>query len=118
MNNTRKFQRYDINVPIRVEIMPTVGLAEKIDFEGINLAAGGMLIKTGKSLPEGSSVKIEITFNFNELKTPENPEGTLVLTVTGHVVRNEPEGTAIRFDENYEISQSLSFLLGKAPPDA
>jgi hypothetical protein len=110
MRDKRKFQRYDINTPVRIEIIPPAVLPEKFNFEGINLAAGGILIKGRQSLPESSPVKIEIIFHFEDLKTLENLEGALIMTVTGHVVRTEPEGTAIRFDEDYEMSQSLSFL--------
>ena len=110
MNDRRKFQRYCIDVPVGVAIMPQGGLSERIDYEGINLAAGGMLIKKGQSLPESSPLKIRITFHFEELKSLENSEGALIMTVTGQVVRTEPERTAIRFNDDYEISQYLSFL--------
>jgi hypothetical protein len=66
-------------------------------------------------LPKSSPIKIEIIFHFEELKTLENIEGALIMTVTGHVVRTETERTAIRFNEDFEMSQSLSFLLEKAP---
>ena len=109
MRNRRKFQRYDINIPVRVEIMPQAGLSEDIAFEGINLAAGGMLIKKGQSLPASSPLKIKITFHFEELKSSENIEGALIMTVTGQVVRTESKGTAIRFNEDYKMSH-LTFL--------
>jgi len=114
----RKFERYNIDIPVNVETMPQTGLSEIIDYEGINLAAGGMFIKKGQSLPENSPIRIEIIFHFEELKSPKNLEGALIMDVTGHVVRTEPEGTAVRFHEDYEMSQSLSILLGKAPQDA
>jgi hypothetical protein len=53
MSDKRKFERYDINVPVGVEIKNPGGLSEKIDFEAINLAAGGILIERGISLREG-----------------------------------------------------------------
>ncbi len=118
MCDRRKFQRYNINIPVSVETMPPAGLSEIIDYEGINMAAGGMFIKKGQSLPGNSPIRIEIIFHFEELKTPENIEGTLIVAVTGHVVRTEHEGTAIRFNEDYEMSQSLSLLLGTPPDDA
>jgi hypothetical protein len=110
MSDKRKFERYAINVPVRVEFKNPDGLLEKFDLEAINLAAGGILFKKGISLPEGSRVKLEVEFYFENLKTPENPEGALIMTVTGHVVRTEHEGMAIRFNEDYEVSQCLSFL--------
>jgi hypothetical protein len=109
MSDKRKFQRYDIDIPVGIEIVPQAGISEKVYFEGINLSAGGMLINKGQFLPESSSIKIEIIFHLEELKTPENSEGTLIMTVTGQVVRTESERTAIRFNEDYEMSR-LSFL--------
>jgi hypothetical protein len=110
MKDKRKFQRYDINMPIRIEIQSQTGRSEKNEYEGINLAAGGMLIKKGQSLPENSPIKIDIMFYFEKLKSPKNLEGALIMTVTGQVVRNETERIAIRFNEDYEMSQSLCFL--------
>jgi hypothetical protein len=117
MIERRKFERYNIDIPVSVEIISPTGLPGKIDFEGINLAAGGILIKKGQSLTEGSPIKVEIVFHFEDLMTPENLEGALIMTVTGHVLRIGPEGTAIGFDEDYDMSQSLSFLQKKTEGD-
>lgn len=117
MCDRRKFERYNINIPVSVEIMSRAGITETIDYEGINMAAGGMLIKRGQSLPENSPIRIEITLHFEELKTPENLEGALIMAVTGQVVRNESQGTAVRFHEDYKMSRSLSTLFGKATED-
>ena len=106
----RKFERYNIAIPVNVEITPSAGLPEKFDFEGINMAAGGILIKKGQALPKDFPIKMQIIFHFEDLKTPENLEGALIMTVTGHVLRIEPEGTAIGFYEDYKMSQSLNFL--------
>jgi len=113
MIERRKFERYNIDIPVKVEIVSPSGLSEKNDFEGINLAAGGIFIKNGQSLPKSFPIKTEIRFKFEDLKTPENLEGALILTVTGHVLRTEPAGTAIHFDEDYKMSQSLSLLQKK-----
>lgn len=110
MKDKRKFKRYDSNVPFQVRIFPQSGFSEKIDFEGINISASGILIKKRQVLPENIPLMIEIMLNFEELKSPDNLEGELIMTVTGQVVRNNPDTIAIRFNEDCEISQRLSFL--------
>ena len=110
MGEKRKFGRYDINIPVKVEIQNQDGMSETINLEAINLAAEGVLIRQGMSLPECSEIKLEVIFNFEDLKTSENREGTLIMSVTGHVIRNGLDGIAIRFNEDYEMSQSLDFL--------
>ena len=110
MNDNRKFDRYEINIPVRALIDKPGGVSEKIEIEAINLSARGMLIKKGISLPDSSPIKFEIMFHFEDLKTSENPDGDLMMTVTGHVMRTEDEGIVIRFNDDYEMSQCLSFL--------
>ena len=110
MGEKRRFDRYNINIPVKVEIREQDGMSETIYLEAINLAAEGVLIRHGMTLPEGSAIKFEVILNFEDLKTSENPEGTLIMSVNGHVIRNGLEGIAIRFNEDYEMSQSLDFL--------
>jgi hypothetical protein len=107
MNNKRKFERFNIDVPAMVEIPSQDGQAERLDLEISNMSAEGILLKFARPLPEGSQVKIEVVLHFEELRGPADPEDTLILTATGHVLRSGPEGMAIRFDENYEITSRL-----------
>ncbi|PKN36129.1 MAG: hypothetical protein CVU61_01130 [Deltaproteobacteria bacterium HGW-Deltaproteobacteria-19] len=110
MDEKRIFDRYDVNVPVKVKIKNRDGTSEIIQCEAINLAAGGILIERVIALPAGSEVKLEVEFQFEDLESQENPNGTLIMFVTGHVVRLGPETTAIHFDEDYEMSQCIDFL--------
>ena len=107
MNNKRKFERFNIDVPAMVEIPSQDGRAERLDLETSNMSAGGILLKFTRPLPKGSQVKIEVVLHFEELMSPADPDGTQIITATGHVLRSGPEGMAIRFDENYEITTRL-----------
>jgi len=113
MVDKRKFERFDLNVPSRVEISTNDGESEIFDIETNTLSAGGISFKCGKTLPKGSQVKMEISLHFEELKTPEDPDGTLVISATGHVLRSEPEGVAIIFNEDFDISTTLNAILNK-----
>ena len=103
----RKFERFDINVPVRIQISGQEGQGETMDLVSDSVSAGGIFLKLQNQPPEGSPVRIEILLNFEELRTPEDPEGALVIAATGQVLRSEPEGIAIRFNEDYDIVRAM-----------
>ena len=49
----------------------------------------------------------ELMFDFDELKSPEDPNGTLTIIASGYVQRSGPEGTAICFSEDYKVLSAL-----------
>jgi hypothetical protein len=110
MKNKRKFERFEVNVPARIEIPAEDGRTLRFDLETYDLSAGGTFIKLEKPLSEGCKVKIDIVLSFEELKTATDPNGSLILSTTGYVVRSGPNGVAIRFNENYEFKTRLDFL--------
>ena len=112
MDDRRKFERFDINVPARLEILMEEGQTEIIDLLASSLSAGGTFLNIGRPVPEGSPVKIEVVLQFEKLKTLDDPEGTLVIAATGQVLRSGPEGMAICFNEDYDITKNLK-LVGK-----
>lgn len=117
MKDKRKFERFEIKVPARIEIPGRDGRIEKLDLETHDLSAGGTFIKLGDSLLEGCEVKIDIVLSFEELRTETDPNGSLILSTTGHVVRSGPDGVAIRFNENYEFKTRLDLVHQKIISD-
>jgi len=113
MAEKRKFDRFDLNIPSRIEISTHDGESELLDIETNSLSAGGMFFKCGRTLPKGYHVKVEIALHFDELKASANSDGTLVITATGHVLRSGPEGMAISFNEDFDISPTLSCFIEK-----
>jgi len=104
MEDRRKFERFALTVTTRVEVPDKKGIFDEVALETDNLSAGGIFLKTVKpSLKEGVPVKVEIFLHFDELKTPENPDGTLIITASGAVQRSSDDGTAISLDEDYDI---------------
>ncbi|MDQ5986133.1 MAG: hypothetical protein CSYNP_01852 [Syntrophus sp. SKADARSKE-3] len=102
----RKFERYDVNVTGKIEIISQDSEIKKYDFETSNLSAEGTYLKFGRSLQEGSLVRVEIFLDFEEMRSPDNPNGTLIITATGSVLRSGYEGTAIHFNNDYDIMAS------------
>ena len=82
MEEKRKFERFDTIVPTRIEIPDIEGQEKNLILKLKNLVAGGIFLKFGKPLSEGSQVKIEIVLHFEELRTTADPEGALIITVS------------------------------------
>lgn len=110
MDKKRKFERFDINVPARIEIIFQDGEREKHDLETSDLSAEGTYLKSERPLQEGSQVKIEIFLNLEELRCPADPDGSLIIAATGRVLRSGDEGMAIHFNEDYVIKTCLDFI--------
>jgi len=102
MADKRKFQRFEINVPVKIKILGQ-GEEKTELIETRNVSAAGLLITSRTPIPEGSQVEMEIFLDFEKLVTSADPDGTLVLSVTGRVLRSGAEGTAIRFNKDYEF---------------
>ena len=117
MKDKRKFERFEVKVPARIEIPGQNGRIVKFDLETGDLSAGGTFIKLEDPLPEGSEVKVEVVLSFEELITAMDPDGSLVLSTKGHVIRSTSDGIAIRFNENYEFKARLDFLHQEADKD-
>jgi hypothetical protein len=110
MDEKRKFERFNIGVPARIAIIDQEGEREQYDVETSDLSAEGTYLKSGRQLQEGSQVRIEIFLNFEELRCPTDPDGSLIISATGRVLRSGHEGMAIHFNEDYDIKTVLDFI--------
>jgi hypothetical protein len=104
MADKRKFERFDIMAPARLEIQRPGEKTEKMLLESRDLSAGGVFIKTPKSLPEGSPVKMEIFLHSPEPETLLPSGNATVIIVTGRIIRSTDEGMAICFNDDYDIT--------------
>lgn len=113
MEEKRKYERFNIDVPVRVEVMSPEGDSETLKLETMNVSAEGAFLKPERPLREGTQVRVEIELSFEELKSASDPDGVLIIAATGLVVRSGREGTAIHFCEDYDIKPYLDFIQKK-----
>jgi hypothetical protein len=100
----RKFQRFDINVPIRVQTLSGKKRGEKFFLKTHYLSAGGTLRKSDTILREGAQIRVKIFLRFVGLVTDTIPTGLAIISLIGDVLRTSADGTAINFREDYEVS--------------
>ncbi len=104
MDNKRMFERFDMEVPALIECLRPKR-RKKLILATVNLSAGGAYFNTPRPYPTNAAVKVEI------LMHDEGQESSPVITVTGRVLRSEPSGMAVLFNEDYEITP------WRSPPD-
>jgi hypothetical protein len=110
MEDRRKFERFDLKVPAKIE---SVYNEEGViyDFETSNLSAEGAYLKLGRMLPEGSQVRIEIFLNFDELRSLDDSNGSLIIAAAGSVIRTEHDGIVVHLNKDYDLKARLASLL-------
>ncbi|MDD5170557.1 MAG: PilZ domain-containing protein [Syntrophales bacterium] len=109
MDDRRQFDRFELSVAARIEYKD--GYKEiALDVEASDLSAGGFFFRSEHPLPEGLPVKVELILYFDELKTLTDPDGRIMITVTGQIQRSDTDGTAIVFHDDYDVTAPLDFL--------
>ena len=93
----RKFERYFVRVSVFLECL-RLKRKKRLNLVTMNISAGGAYVNTPISFPEGSEVKMAIFLSEKDQKASP------VITVTGQVLRSEPNGMAFSFNDDYEIT--------------
>jgi len=101
MQEQRAFERFDLNVPATIEVMPQC--REKIlNLKTRDICAGGAFFHTAQPLAEGTDVRLDIVLDIDRIKRLTG--GSSHIRVKGRVLRLEFEGMAVRFHKKYKIT--------------
>jgi hypothetical protein len=100
MRERRKHERFEIDLPARVEVMTTGG-KQILDLSTKNVCAGGAFFTTHQTIALGTNVRVKLAVSSRSLRDRTGVE-TLV-QLEGVVMRIEPTGVAIRFSKDYKI---------------
>ena len=97
MDDKRNFERFSMDVPVLIECLRPKR-RKRLILTSMNLSASGAYFNTPKTFPKGAEVKMEI-FLYDK-----DHESGPVINVTGRVLRSEPKGMAVSFNEDYDIT--------------
>ena len=105
MKESRRFERFCINVPCQIELLQSRRKRKVIKTYISNLSELGAFIPDLKSLFVGQRFKADIFF-FLEGTNPFCKEEyeLIAMAVYGSVIRSGPSGTAITFNDDYRLS--------------
>ena len=109
LRDERRFERFPIEVPARVELLHCKRKDRIIFTQTLNLSAAGALFPESDGLRLGNIVKIDLYLVFEDHDATNDVHDMVTMTVTGKVIRSEASGTAICFEEDYDVSTRKLF---------
>jgi len=112
MGETRRFERYPVEVPARVELTRARRKDKVIFLNTYNLSASGAYFPEWQSIPVGSPIKAELYLFFENQQAVETIHDMVVMNVRGKVIRSDDVGTAVSFAENYQIKAYQCLVAG------
>jgi hypothetical protein len=98
---TMEFERYDIEVPARIEFI-SENEARSFFLRTATISAREVFFHTDESLPENLQVSLDIILNFTR---PGKPGRTILINVTGTVAKSDLSGMTITLNEDYHITK-------------
>jgi hypothetical protein len=104
MDNRRRHERIAMDVPVIVEILIPPRKKNKFAFRATNISAGGLFIHTERYFPRGAPVRVYIILNFDGQSDTNGTGAFLVIAVTGEIIRVEPGGFAIHFNDDRRLA--------------
>lgn len=98
----RKLERFNMEIPGTVSIKAS-GAKKKLELVTRDICSEGAYFKTEQAVPIGTEVQIDLVLPLKKFKMlPEHCEKVLV-TLSGKVLRIEPGGIGVCFDEAYDM---------------
>jgi hypothetical protein len=95
---SRKHERFSLKLPALISALEPG--APTLDLMTENISAGGVFLPTGKPLPEGLVVLVELT-----LRRESGKGGFSKVKARGRVLRSGPNGMAVRFEERVQMQK-------------
>jgi hypothetical protein len=102
MKERRKLERFDFEVPARIEGNISGQGREVCDLSTSNICAGGAFFRTTDPLPAGTKVKMNLVLPLDRIQELVGHDRVNV-RVEGTVLRSGSAGMAVSFSEDYQI---------------
>ena len=99
----RVLERFDLKLPARVQARALEQDHQPQALLTSNVCSGGAFFQTSRPLPEGTEVRVDLTLNLSKLKALEDEYRQVEIKIKGKVVRSEPQGMSISFDNDFQM---------------
>ena len=109
MEERRRFERFQLRLPVRMEVIIS-GKRQVFDLETKDVSAAGVFIETSERFSEGTPVQLSMTLSSDRIRELTGSQS--LIKVKGIVVRSAPTGLAVGFAGRREI---LSLNANAAP---
>lgn len=103
MEERRKSERYHLELPAEIQIGTSENRKETRNLVTSDVSVGGAFLISENSIPKGTRISLKVTLPAKWLKRLTRAQGQL--EVVGTVLRSDPEGIAVCFDEDPKFSR-------------
>lgn len=100
MKERRKYERFQLELPVRLE-MNSSQTTEMFELQTRNISAAGTFLNTTGRFPVGTRCQLEMIVASERIKEITGVHG--LIKVDGTIIRSTPEGVAICFDGECQI---------------
>ena len=101
MKEQRKYERFQLELPARLETNST-DKKEILELQTKDIsAAGALLVGTTEQFPTGIRCQLELIVTSERIKELTGVQG--LIKIAGTIVRSSPDGVAICFDGDCQI---------------
>ena len=99
-----KFEKYDIEVPARIEVISSHE-GESIFLHTASVSAKEVFFRTAEPLPDNVQVRLSLILHFTKPGNLNKAGITIIINATGKVAQTEKGGMTILLNEDYQITK-------------
>ncbi|MEN6317145.1 MAG: hypothetical protein ABFD82_00095 [Syntrophaceae bacterium] len=99
-----EFEKYDIEVPARIEVISSHE-EEYLYLHTAHVSAKEVLFRTAEPLPKNVHVRLDLMLHFTKPGNLRNSGTAILIHVTGTVTRTDQDGMTIAINEDYQITK-------------
>ena len=100
MEDRRKYERFQLELPARLEINSSQ-TTEMFELQTRNISSAGAFLNTTRRFPVGTRCQLELIVTSKRIKELTGLNG--LIKVDGTIVRSTSEGVAVCFDGECQI---------------
>jgi hypothetical protein len=101
MKEQRKFERFNVAVPARMEMITSAGSHHSLDVQTKDISAAGAFLNTSEHISKGTRFRLRFTLPSEKIKELTGTQS--LIKAEGTVVRATSTGVAVCFDGECQI---------------
>jgi len=104
MKEKRKIERLEIQTTARMEVVAKGGKKISLQAETKDISSHGAFFITEHPIEKDASLDIELILSMEKLQKLLDGNKQIRIRIQGTVIRNDPDGIAVRFSRKYQIT--------------
>ena len=104
MAERRRLERFDLCAPVQLVVEYGEGERTSLALETRDISSAGAYLYCSQPPEEGARVRMDLLISPDALRKAAGEQGKARIRVRGRIIRVDPQGIAIRFENKYKIT--------------